>query len=201
MQSAGRQFMANGISFGYNGWGDGANGSYMNFGADFHGNDFSLLSYEIGYAGGVVARNLTAVMGGVGGAAVGGLSLAGEETEYALNGISNTVPDVVARVVTDNPITRASTTLGRPGAEDVFVTAADDIRGMNASQIADRLTIPESPTGYRVTEFSTPRSGIASPISRSDPGFIGGGKTIGGAREFVIPNGAIPVGSDVRLVL
>jgi RHS repeat-associated protein len=113
-------------------------------------------------------------------------------------GVSNPVPSTVARVVPDNPITRASGTLGRPGANDVFVTAADDIRGLNAKQIAERLTIPESPTGFRVIEFPTPKSGIASPVNRTDPGFIGGGRTAGAAREFVIPNGAIPAGSSTR---
>jgi len=116
------------------------------------------------------------------------------------NQVSNPVPDIVARVVPDNPITRASGTLGRPGADDVFVTAADDIRGLNAKQISERLTIPESPAGFRVIEFLTPRAGIASPVNRNDPGFIGGGRTLGGAREFVIPNGTIPTGSSSRTV-
>ena len=114
--------------------------------------------------------------------------------------ISNPVPSRMARVVPDTPITRASGTLGRPGASDVFVTAADDIAGMNASQISQRLTIPQSPTGYRVMEFSTPSSGVASPILRTDPGFIGGGRTLGGAREFVIPNGSIPYGANTTVI-
>ena len=114
--------------------------------------------------------------------------------------VSNPVPRTVARVVPETPITRASGTLGRPGASDVFVTGASDIRGLNAKQIAERLTIPESPTGFRVIEFPTPRSGIASPVNRTNPGFIGGGRTVGGAREFVIPNGLIPTNSSTRVV-
>ncbi len=114
--------------------------------------------------------------------------------------VSNSVPGTVARVVPDNPITRVSRTLGKPVAKDVFVTGADDIRGLSAKQIAKRLTIPQSPTGFRVTEFPTPKSGIASPINRADPGFVGGGRTAGGAREFVIPNGSIPAGSTTRVV-
>ena len=114
--------------------------------------------------------------------------------------VSNPVPGTLARVVPDNPITRATGTLGKPGANDVFVTAADDIRGLSAKQIAERLTIPESPSGFRVIEFPTPKSGIASPVNRADPGFIGGGRTAGGAREFVIPNGPIPAGSSTRVV-
>jgi hypothetical protein len=110
--------------------------------------------------------------------------------------VANPVPSTMARVI---PEGIPATTLGRPGAADVFVTAADDIAGMNASQIANRLGIPQSPTGFRVFEFPTPQSGVASPVFRTDPGFIGGGLTSGGAREFVIPNGPIPRG-PVRTV-
>ncbi len=39
-----------------------------------------------------------------------------------------------------------------------------------------------------VIEFDTPVSGVASPVNRSNAGFVGGGQTAGGAREFVIPN-------------
>jgi hypothetical protein len=116
------------------------------------------------------------------------------------NGVSNPVPSTLARVLPDNAITRASGTLGKPSVDDVFVTAANDIRGLNARQIAQRLTIPESPTGFRVIEFPTPRSGIASPVYRTDPGFVGGGRTAGGAREFIIPNGSIPTDSSTRVI-
>ncbi|MCB1948200.1 polymorphic toxin type 10 domain-containing protein, partial [Nitrosomonas sp.] len=116
------------------------------------------------------------------------------------NGINNPVPRTLARVVPDTVITRASGTLGKPNVDDVFVTAADDIRGLDAKKIAKRLTIPASPTGFRVIEFPTPRSGIASPVNRTDPGFVGGGRTAGGAREFIIPNGSIPVDSNARVV-
>ena len=114
--------------------------------------------------------------------------------------ISNPVPQTMARVVPENPITRSSGTLGRPGTDDVFVTGASDIKGLNAEQIADRLTIPNSPTGFRVIELPTPSKGVASPINRVDPGFVGRGRTLGGAREFVIPNGPIPAGSTIRIV-
>jgi putative RNase toxin 10 of polymorphic toxin system len=91
--------------------------------------------------------------------------------------------------------------LGRVGEPDVFVTDATSVRGMDAAQIAQRLSIPESPTGYRVFEFpSSSVNGIASPINRSAPGFIGGGRTLGGAPEFVIPNGMIPEGATVTEV-
>jgi RHS repeat-associated protein len=111
--------------------------------------------------------------------------------------IANPVPSTMARVI---PERIPATTLGRPGAADVLVTAAKDIAGKNASQIANRLGIPQSPTGFKVFEFSTPQSGVASPVFRTDPGFIGGGLTSGGAREFVIPNGPIPPGAIIRTV-
>lgn len=112
-------------------------------------------------------------------------------------GITNSVPKRLARVM---PSYLKSTTLGRPGSIDVFVTAADDIYGMNAQLIAKKLTIPYETTGYLVIEFETPISGLASPIFRSNPGFVGFGKTLGRAREFVIPNQAIPLGSTIRIV-
>ncbi len=112
-------------------------------------------------------------------------------------GVNNPVPSTLARVV---PGHINSGTLGAPGASDVFVTAADDIAGLNAAQIAERLTIPNSSTGFRVIEFSTPRTGIATPINRADPGFVGFGRTAGGAREFVIPNQAVPSSATIKIV-
>ena len=41
---------------------------------------------------------------------------------------------------------------------------------------------------------------FASPILRSDPGFVGQGFTAGGAREFVLPNGPIPADAATRVV-
>ncbi|MBK5281780.1 MAG: hypothetical protein JJE16_06820 [Nitrospiraceae bacterium] len=37
-------------------------------------------------------------------------------------------------------------------------------------------------------------------MTPSDSGFIGGGRTAAGAREFVIPNQPIPRGSTTRTV-
>jgi hypothetical protein len=71
---------------------------------------------------------------------------------------------------------------------------------MTGAQIAARLGITESPGGFTVIEFSTPTSGLASPILRTDPNFVGFGRTIGGAREFVIPNQSIPNGAIIRTV-
>ncbi len=40
-------------------------------------------------------------------------------------------------------------------------------------------------------EFDTLEYGIASLVFRTEPGFIGSGRTAGGAREFVILNLAL----------
>ncbi|MGQ0591592.1 MAG: polymorphic toxin type 10 domain-containing protein, partial [Gammaproteobacteria bacterium] len=112
------------------------------------------------------------------------------------NGITNPVPSTLARVIQgEGPFP----TLGLPGNSDVFVTAADDIAGLNAAQLAERLTVNSS-EAFTVVKFPTPQSGLASPINRLDKGFIGGGQTAGGAREYVIPNGPIPIGATTEVV-
>ncbi|NQY35755.1 MAG: hypothetical protein HRT37_12445 [Alteromonadaceae bacterium] len=93
------------------------------------------------------------------------------------------------------------TTLAKAGNADVFVTDASALQGLSANQIADTLTIPQSSTGFNVVEFSSSNvNGIASPINRTNPGFIQGGRTAGGVSEFVIPNGKIPNDSTIRKV-
>jgi hypothetical protein len=57
--------------------------------------------------------------------------------------------------------------------EDVFVTDAAALRGLNGSQISQALGIPESASGFRVYEFSSQGLDIASPINRLNPGFVG----------------------------
>jgi hypothetical protein len=58
------------------------------------------------------------------------------------------------------------------------------------------LPAPEIPGGFRVIGFpSSFVDGIASPVFRTNPGFVQGGKTAGGAAEFVIFNGQIPSGA------
>ncbi|HZN02225.1 MAG TPA: polymorphic toxin type 10 domain-containing protein [Candidatus Polarisedimenticolia bacterium] len=52
---------------------------------------------------------------------------------------------------------------------------------------------------FTVIEFATPSMGLASPIFRKSPGFVGGGLTSGGAREFVLPNGPIPADALIRV--
>ena len=44
------------------------------------------------------------------------------------------------------------------------------------------------PGARAVIEFDTVTEGLASPVLREAPGFVGGGFTAGGASEFVMPN-------------
>ena len=105
-------------------------------------------------------------------------------------------PSMLARVI---PGEGPFPTLGLPGDADVFVTDASAIQGMNAAQLSQFLDIPASDS-YTVVEFGTPSEGLASPVFRTNPGFIQGGFTNGGAPEFVIPNGPIPAGAITRIV-
>jgi hypothetical protein len=124
-------------------------------------------------------------------------SVADKATSQAAGTVANPVPGQLARVVPGN---RSVTTLGRAGESDVFVVAADDIAGMNATQLSQRLAINPSEV-FTVLRFPTPSSGVASPVFRYEyPAFLQGGLTRGAAREFTIPNGPIPPGA-VREVI
>ena len=149
-------------------------------------------TFDVQFALGVpgMARGLTEL----GASAIGkGLSVLGRG---AVNGITNQVPSTMARVVSGSG---PFPTLGPPGRADVFVTAADDIAGLTPAQISQRLTIPPSDT-FTIFRFPTPSTGVASPILRTDSGFIGGGRTLRGAREFVLPNGPIPTGATSTIL-
>lgn len=73
------------------------------------------------------------------------------------------------------------------------MTAASDIRRIKTARgLAKKLTLIDEQGNLRVgrmmiIEFDTP-FGIASPVFRNFPGFVGKGRTAGGAREFVVPN-------------
>jgi RHS repeat-associated protein len=149
---------------------------------------------------GVLAGPLTAAMAPEEEIIGATLASTSHEVETAEATVNNPVPTTLARVIPDNI---NPTSLGRPGEADVFVTAAEDIRGLNASQIADKLAIDPA-EAYKVYEFSTPAEGVASPVCRADEGFnnqfVGNGLTSGGAREFVIPNGPIPDDAQMSVV-
>lgn len=194
-----------------------ASGEFLDIVLDaaFIAYDLGLLAYdEVSTGGTNRTDNLTALSLDVAGAAIpfatgggalfrGGIKVvdhAGDIAKVAKTGVTNSIPNTLARVVPENALTRSSGTLGKPGTADVFVTAADDIRGLNAREIAEKLTIPDSPTGYRVIEFPTPSAGLASPVNRTNPGFVGRGRTAGGAREFTIPNSGIPADALINIV-
>ncbi len=125
-----------------------------------------------------------------------GLGLLKGGLRCAPKGVTNAVPSTLARVV---PGEGPFLTLGAPEAADVFVTDAAAIEGMTASQIAERLGIPSSDT-FTVIRFPTPPGGLASPVFRSNPGFVGGGLTTGGAPEFVLANGSIPSAATTTII-
>ncbi len=150
---------------------------------------------------GVPSSVANAVDGGVSGALTAGASIgligAKSVSNISSSSVNNPVPQTLARVL---PADINSSTLGASTADDVFVTAAKDIKGLNAGQIANKLTIPQSSNGFKVITFKTPVNGLSTPINRSNPGFVGFGKTAGGAREFTIPNQQIPLGAKTRIV-
>ena len=76
-----------------------------------------------------------------------------------------------------------------------FITGLP-LKILNAKELARRLTIEPSEF-FTVIRFRTPANGVASPVFRSNTGFVQGGLTRGGAREYVIPNGPLPVGSSI----
>lgn len=108
-------------------------------------------------------------------------------------GVNNPVPERLARVIDKRLFDRGVVRIGPPSSSDVFVTSADDISSLNSSfLISNKLTLVNhrgnlSKGPFTIIEFNTPQS-IASPINRPNPGFVGFGKTKGGATEFVIPN-------------
>jgi hypothetical protein len=106
-------------------------------------------------------------------------------------GTAASIPARVSRVIPEEFAN--SPTLGAAGSSDVFVTAAKDIKGItNSTDLATRLTLLNNDGSlvkgpFKVFEFNTPQ-GIASPINRTTPGFIGRGVTAGGASEYTVPN-------------
>jgi hypothetical protein len=110
--------------------------------------------------------------------------------------VTNPIPEKLARVIPGKDI---PVNLGPEGAKDVFVTAAEDIRGLNPKEISERLAVPYSKT-YTIIEWNKPATGMATPINRLNPNFVGGGLTKGGAREYVIPNQLLPQDAKIRIV-
>lgn len=112
----------------------------------------------------------------------------------------NELPETFVRVIPNTPdaLSRLRM-LGPSGQLRTFVTAAEDIKGLNAAQIRERLAI-EPAAEYIVIRFPAVKSGVATPIAYNNPSFIGRGLTSGGAREFVILNGPIPKDAVIEVV-
>lgn len=106
--------------------------------------------------------------------------------------VTSNIPSKIARIIPEE--FAGSPTLGAQGAADVFVVDANAIKGItNSTDLAKRLSLHDANGNlikgpFRVIEFETPSSGLASPFNRTNPGFINGGKTAGGASEYVLPN-------------
>jgi len=125
------------------------------------------------------------------------------------NKVANPIPEngVFARVMPERfakAFRDGKGTIG--GGNEVFVTSADDLAGLTTikgtqqrlSLFSDELgTVPNLGSDYLVTFrvknlTGTNGVGLRTPIETSPPrgwGFIQGGKTGGGAREFFFNNG------------
>jgi len=96
------------------------------------------------------------------------------------------VPVDVARLIDAG---HTDITLAKPGDPDVFITAAEDLaRYRSQSSVERRLGLPPGQRAIVTFNYDIGVGGIASPIWRDYPEFVGGGLTRGGAREWVIPN-------------
>ena len=113
---------------------------------------------------------------------------------------ANEIPKTFARVIPYTPETLDKLRmLGPSNRMQTFVTAAEDIVGLNAQQLQQRLGIERS-AEYIVIRFLAPKTGVSSPIIFDHPEFIGKGLTSGGAREFYFPNGFIPADASIEIV-
>ena len=104
--------------------------------------------------------------------------------------VSNPIPTTFARVI---PAGTNARTLARASETEAFVTDAAAIEGLSYAELKRTLGIRPSESGYDVFTFpSKGIIGIASPINRTNPLFVGRGRTVGGAPEYIIPNIQIP---------
>jgi len=163
------------------------------------GDDFLTLTTGCGYAcqlGGEepVGWGWRAVSGAalfvpaVGGAAIRQLRYADDVAEIAnllprTKRYSRAVPEWVAELILQG---KRDILLAPPGESDVFITAAEDLaRYRTQRSVEKRLTLTQGKRAIVTFIYEGP---IASPVFRNNPGFIQGGRTLGGAREWVIPN-------------
>ncbi len=93
------------------------------------------------------------------------------------------IPNWVAELIESG---ERGISLAPPSETDAFITAAEDLaRYRSQASVAKRLTLPPGNRAIVTFKYHGP---IASPVLRENPGFLPGGLTAGGAREWVIPN-------------
>jgi RHS repeat-associated protein len=204
--------LSGGGNFGDHGFGGGGeNGGERGDGGPSFLSQIARGSYAL-IPGAIAYDNMRAnwAAGNTGLAVVNGITWVGEQTLFVFTlgqsvaaqtaarsmTIANPVPSMLARVI---PGRGPFTTLGPPSAADVFVTDAAAIEGLTSAQLSGRLGMAPSST-FTVIRFPTPSQGLATPVFRSNPGFVGGGLTSGGAPEFVVPNGPIPAGATATVL-
>jgi hypothetical protein len=115
-----------------------------------------------------------------------------------LKGVTSaaSLPTRLVRIIPEE-IANNATTLGKAGDIDAFVVGASELKGLTTSEeVARKLSLFNKDGSlvrgpFRIIEFDTPTSGLAQPFNRANTGFINGGKTAGGATEYVIPNVSI----------
>jgi len=128
------------------------------------------------------------------------------KTLQVVNEVVNPLPGRYAHVVSLETAQAAmrGEHLSLASKTDVFITAADVIAGItDPVELARRLTLVdkngqliEGPFG--IIEFTLgDLTDISSPVFRANPGFISGGVTLGGAREYIIPNKQLSELDDV----
>ncbi|HEY8949891.1 MAG TPA: polymorphic toxin type 10 domain-containing protein [Rhizomicrobium sp.] len=107
-------------------------------------------------------------------------------------------PTRLARVIAGHDLTGLDGLMLAPEqSADAFVVNAQDIAGLNTSgEISERLTLVDENGSliegpHTVVEFDTPQEGLAQPAFRQNPGFVGGGSTLGGVPEYTVPNVSI----------
>jgi len=128
------------------------------------------------------------VRGLVGAAFSETVAISAQGENGGLGATTNSIPTRLARVI---PGEGSFPNLGKRGDSMVHVTAAEDIAGLNAQQLQQRLQIEPSST-YTVIEFSVNMELYSAPTGPTVPG--------GGARQWLIQNGPIPADATITVI-
>ena len=113
------------------------------------------------------------------------------------NEVVNPLPGRYARVVSLDYLNDIQAGRLKVGPADIngrtFIVAADDIAGVSTPEaLAKRLTLLNQNgqldvKSYAIIEFNLNNvSDLTFPVFRNNPGFISGGYTLGGAREYTM---------------